>query len=162
MKPFVYFLIALAALFTCWRYNILFLFEKASRYPSKCSPSPPQTATEWLAFLPVAASAFLQESIDSTLPALCIATHLASLLGCFFVFMLVESWRKKIRGPWAYMTGSLLIAICAAFPLYLFAFQKKRASNPQGTVLLSDILGPTVLSKLWGGLQVSHGFNWWQ
>jgi len=43
------------------------------------------------------------------------------------VFMVIESRRAGVRHVWAYVVGSLLIAISVTFPLFLLARQIKLA-----------------------------------
>ncbi len=72
---------------------------------------------------------------SASAPARSIGIDLAMLTLAAIIFMVVESRRLGIRHVWIYIVLSLLIAVSAAFPLFLIARERKLARHgaPEAT-----------------------------
>lgn len=75
--------------------------------------------------------AFISDSFDNAAAA-SISLDLSFILLAAFVLMAVEAKRLGIRHLWAYMLGSLLIAVSVAFPLFLIARELQLAALANG------------------------------
>ena len=112
-----YLLLSLAALIGTWSFNIQFFLEDKPTM------------------------AFIHENLATT-ANLSISLDILLLAGLLFLWMARESKRYGIPHLWAYIVGSLGVAIAVAFPLFLRA--RRKALEAHG-----EIRKPTRLTALY-------------
>ena len=107
----IYGLIACGALIATWTQNIRFLAEEDNG----------------------GLEGFIDGMYENAAAA-SISNDLLFMVLAAFVLMTVESRRLGIRHLWAYMAGSLLIAISVTFPLFLLARELKLSEGAEEVV----------------------------
>jgi hypothetical protein len=100
----VYALIAAVALVVTWYHNLAFL----------SGTSDPLNGG--LAFWKATFANHASTSITIDIFLVCVT---------LFIWMVLESRRLKIRFVWAYIVGSLLVAVSVGLPLFLIARQRR-------------------------------------
>jgi hypothetical protein len=126
----IYVGLALVALVTCWRQNLLFMQEANV-----------DLATGVVAFWPALLANHATTSITVDIFLLCVAA---------MSWMVFEARRLGIRFVWAYVLLSFPIGISVMFPLFLVARERALASRAQpeaGVGLgLGDAIGLALIS----------------
>lgn len=134
----VYVCIALLALVTCWRQNLLFIQDAGV-----------DLATGFVVFWPALLVNHATTSITVDIFLLCVAA---------MIWMVHEARRLGIRFVWLYVLLSFPIAISVMFPLFLVARERAladRATEPEPALGIGDAIGLAVI-----GLSIV-GFSLW-
>jgi hypothetical protein len=127
--PTFYVCLALIALVTCWRQNLLFMQEAGV-----------DLATGFIAFWPALLVNHATTSITVDIFLLCVAA---------MVWMVHEARRLSIRFVWLYILLSFPIAISVMFPLFLAARERAladRATEPAPALGMGDVIGLGLIS----------------
>jgi hypothetical protein len=124
----IYIGLALLALVTCWRQNLLFMQE-----------ADVDLATGFVAFWPALLANHATTSITVDILLLCLAA---------MIWMVFEARRLGIRYVWAYILLSFPISISAMFPLFLVARERALANHaePAPRLGIGDKIGLALIS----------------
>lgn len=134
----IYVCLALLALVTCWRQNLLFMQE-----------ADVDLATGFVVFWPALLANHATTSITVDIFLLCVAA---------MIWMVFEARRLGIRFVWLYILLSFPIGISVMFPLFLVARERApagRATEPMPALGIGDAIGLTLI-----GLPIA-GFAIW-
>jgi hypothetical protein len=125
----IYVCLALIALVTCWRQNLLFMDEAGV-----------DLATGFVAFWPALLANHATTSITVDIFLLCVAV---------MIWMVLEARKLEIRFVWVYIVLSFAIAISVTFPLFLVARERalaSRATEPLPVLGIGDAIGLALVS----------------
>jgi hypothetical protein len=123
----IYLCLALVALVTCWRQNLLFI--QGANDP----------VSGFVAFWPALLANHATTSITVDIFLLGIAAT---------IWMVLEARKLGIRFVWLYILLSFAVAISVMFPLFLVARERAlagRATEPAPALGVGDMLGLAVL-----------------
>jgi hypothetical protein len=133
----IYVCLALIALVTCWRQNLLFMDEAGV-----------DLATGFVIFWPALLANHATTSITVDIFLLGLAV---------MIWMVLEARKLEIRFVWLYILLSFAIAISVTVPLFLAARERalaSRTSEPEPALRVGDAIGLGLLGVLIVGFAI--------